>query len=79
MDMLPTTGLWFASGRDEVVEVNQRALIDNVLERYSSEHTVFRKPLQHAHDVGATTTEIIFETRSFLDQKPADDVRPPDQ
>jgi hypothetical protein len=58
--------------------VNQRALIDKVLARYSGEHTVFRELLQNADDAGATAAEIIFETQSFLDQKPASDVRLPD-
>lgn len=58
--------------------MNQRALIDKVLARYSGEHTVFRELLQNADDAGATAAEIIFETRSFLDKKPASDVRLPD-
>ena len=32
------SALW-ESGRDETVEVNQRALIDKVLARYSGEYT----------------------------------------
>ena len=58
--------------------MNQRALIDKVLARYSGEHTVFRELLQNADDAGATAAEIIFETQSFLDHKPASDVRLPD-
>ncbi len=58
--------------------MNQRALIDKVLARYSGEHTVFRELLQNADDAGATAAEIVFETRSFLDQKPVSEMRLPD-
>ncbi|KAG8895151.1 hypothetical protein FRB99_000735, partial [Tulasnella sp. 403] len=59
--------LW-ASGRDEEVQVNQRALIDKVLARYSGEHTVLRELLQNSDDAGAKTVEIHFNTRAFLEQ-----------
>ncbi|KAF8070283.1 hypothetical protein FPV67DRAFT_1486835 [Lyophyllum atratum] len=49
---VPRDALW-ASGHDESVEVNQRALIDKVLARYSGEFTV----------------EIHFDTRKYLDCK----------
>ncbi|KAH9824771.1 hypothetical protein DFH28DRAFT_941666 [Melampsora americana] len=45
---------------DEAVEVNQRALIDKVLARYSGENTVFRELLQNADDASATEVEIKF-------------------
>lgn len=57
--------LW-ESGHDETVEVNQRALIDKVLARYSGEFTVFRELLQNSDDARSEEVEIRFET------KPAD-------
>ncbi|KAI9067076.1 hypothetical protein FKP32DRAFT_1644765 [Trametes sanguinea] len=60
--------LW-ESGHDESVEVNQRALIDKVLARYSGEFTVFRELLQNSDDAEATAVEIHFETKEYLDQK----------
>ncbi|KAH9014859.1 hypothetical protein EDB84DRAFT_1590279 [Lactarius hengduanensis] len=64
--------LW-ATGRDETVEVNQRALIDKVLARYSGEFTVFRELLQNSDDAGAHSVEIRFETESYLfREKPSD-------
>ncbi|KAG8814868.1 hypothetical protein FRC17_000941 [Serendipita sp. 399] len=50
-------------GEDEPVEVNQRALIDKVLARYSAKFTVFRELLQNADDAEATAVQIIFETK----------------
>ncbi|EDR11411.1 uncharacterized protein LACBIDRAFT_313549 [Laccaria bicolor S238N-H82] len=58
--------LW-ESGYDESVEVNQRALIDKVLARYSGEFTVFRELLQNSDDAQSKNVEIRFETRSFID------------
>ncbi|TDL20724.1 hypothetical protein BD410DRAFT_841150 [Rickenella mellea] len=60
--------LW-ESGRDESVEVNQRALIDKVLARYSGEFTVFRELLQNSDDAASKAAEIHFETRSFSEGK----------
>ncbi|GLB37239.1 putative protein of unknown function (DUF3684) [Lyophyllum shimeji] len=60
--------LW-ASGHDETVEVNQRALIDKVLARYSGEFTVFRELLQNSDDAQATAVEIHFDTQKYLDGK----------
>ncbi|PCH38307.1 hypothetical protein WOLCODRAFT_96891 [Wolfiporia cocos MD-104 SS10] len=60
--------LW-ESGHDESVEVNQRALIDKVLARYSGEFTVFRELLQNSDDAGAKAVEIRFETKKFLDRR----------
>ncbi|KAI0046331.1 hypothetical protein FA95DRAFT_1398210 [Auriscalpium vulgare] len=57
--------LW-ESGHDETVEVNQRALIDKVLARYSGEFTVFRELLQNSDDAGARAVEIRFETEGWL-------------
>ncbi|KAG8689809.1 hypothetical protein FRC09_012247, partial [Ceratobasidium sp. 395] len=59
--------LW-QQGRDETVEVNQRALIDKVLARYSGEFTVFRELLQNADDARATSAEIRFDTKKHLAQ-----------
>jgi len=53
------------------VEVNQRALIDKVLARYSGEFTVFRELLQNADDAGATAVQIMFETTQFLNRRKA--------
>ncbi|KAG8684005.1 hypothetical protein FRC08_013955, partial [Ceratobasidium sp. 394] len=60
--------LW-QQGRDETVEVNQRALIDKVLARYSGEFTVFRELLQNADDAHATAAEIRFDTKPHLAQQ----------
>jgi hypothetical protein len=42
--------------------VNQRALIDKILARYSGKFTVFRELVQNADDAGATTVQILFHT-----------------
>ncbi|WFD36491.1 hypothetical protein MCUN1_003371 [Malassezia cuniculi] len=52
-----------ADGRDEeAITVNQRALIDKILARYSAEFTVFRELLQNADDAGASECELRFST-----------------
>ncbi|TXT08933.1 hypothetical protein VHUM_02407 [Vanrija humicola] len=66
--------LWSA-GRDETVEVNQRALIDKILARYSGEHTIFRELLQNADDAGAQHVQVKFYTRAGIDAQEAG--RPP--
>ncbi|KAG6891738.1 hypothetical protein C0992_006158 [Termitomyces sp. T32_za158] len=63
---VPRESLW-ASGHDESVEVNQRALIDKVLARYSGEFTVFRELLQNSDDAQATAVEIHFNTQTYID------------
>ncbi|TCD69784.1 hypothetical protein EIP91_006320 [Steccherinum ochraceum] len=60
--------LW-ASGHDESVEVNQRALIDKVLARYSGEFTVFRELLQNSSDAASKAVQIHFETEAYLQHK----------
>ncbi|EJD01998.1 uncharacterized protein FOMMEDRAFT_109078 [Fomitiporia mediterranea MF3/22] len=60
--------LW-NSGHDESVEVNQRALIDKVLARYSGEFTVFRELLQNSDDASSKSVEIHFETQAHLDRR----------
>ncbi|KAJ3749126.1 hypothetical protein DFH05DRAFT_638806 [Lentinula detonsa] len=60
--------LW-DQGHDEKVEVNQRALIDKVLARYSGEFTVFRELLQNSDDAQSNEVEIRFETRAYLEEK----------
>lgn len=60
------------SGHDETVEVNQRALIDKVLARYSGEFTVFRELLQNSDDARSEAVEIRFETQAFLSTKTGD-------
>ncbi|OAX38848.1 hypothetical protein K503DRAFT_131582 [Rhizopogon vinicolor AM-OR11-026] len=76
--------LW-ATGYDETVEVNQRALIDKVLARYSGEFTVFRELLQNSDDAQSSMVELYFETEEHLRQKsnkntlqPKDNARFPD-
>lgn len=68
---LARDALW-ESGHDESVEVNQRALIDKVLARYSGEFTVFRELLQNSDDAGAKAVEIRFETKEYLNRKSED-------
>ncbi|KAG6829550.1 hypothetical protein H0H92_004219 [Tricholoma furcatifolium] len=69
--MAAREALW-ASGRDESVEVNQRALIDKVLARYSGEFTVFRELLQNSDDAQATSVEIHFDTQAYIDSVSAE-------
>ncbi|GAA5922620.1 uncharacterized protein JCM15063_003364 [Sporobolomyces koalae] len=49
-------------GQDEAVSVNQRALVEKILARYSGEHTVFRELLQNSDDAGAAHVELHFKT-----------------
>ena len=51
------------------MEVNQRALIDKVLARYSGEFTVFRELLQNSDDASSSEVEIHFDTQAHLDTK----------
>lgn len=55
-------GINWDSGADISVQVNQRALIDKILARYSGEFTIFRELLQNADDAGAKTVKIRFES-----------------
>ncbi|KAF8497462.1 hypothetical protein F5888DRAFT_1829389 [Russula emetica] len=64
--------LW-AAGHDEAVEVNQRALIDKILARYSGEFTVFRELLQNSDDAEARSVEIRFETVEYLSREKGDE------
>ncbi|GAA99452.1 hypothetical protein E5Q_06151 [Mixia osmundae IAM 14324] len=57
-----------ASGVEEDVQVNQRALIDKILARYSGEYTVFRELLQNADDATATEVHIHFQTATAASQ-----------
>jgi len=66
--------LWVA-GHDETVEVNQRALIDKVLARYSGQFTVFRELLQNSDDAEARSVEIRFETGAYLSRENGDDLQ----
>ncbi|KAK2467792.1 hypothetical protein APHAL10511_000087 [Amanita phalloides] len=59
--------LW-ATGFDESVEVNQRALINKILARYSGEFTVFRELLQNSDDAESKTVEIHFDTEKIEDK-----------
>ncbi|KAF9529296.1 hypothetical protein CPB83DRAFT_906254 [Crepidotus variabilis] len=65
--VLSKESLW-ATGHDETVEVNQRALIDKVLARYSGEFTVFRELLQNSDDAQSKAVEIHFETQRHLNK-----------
>ncbi|KDQ54066.1 hypothetical protein JAAARDRAFT_409896 [Jaapia argillacea MUCL 33604] len=65
---LARDALW-ENGHDESVEVNQRALIDKVLARYSGEFTVFRELLQNSDDAGSQAVEIRFETKGYLERQ----------
>nr|ODN97578.1 hypothetical protein L204_02996 [Cryptococcus depauperatus CBS 7855] len=58
--------LW-SLGQDEDVEVNQRALIDKILARYSGEHTIFRELLQNSDDAGAQHVQIKFYTAKGME------------
>ena len=49
-------------GVDTRVEVNQRALIDKILARYSSVGAVYRELLQNSNDAEATVAEIYITT-----------------
>ncbi|KAF9644423.1 hypothetical protein BDM02DRAFT_3272450 [Thelephora ganbajun] len=78
--MAPTTKDALAcwnSGHDESVEVNQRALIDKVLARYSGEFTVFRELLQNSDDASSKAVEIRFETKRYIDRNNSDDHQAP--
>ena len=55
----------WANGEDESVTVNQRALIDKILARYSGEFTVFRELLQNSDDAQATEVEIHFRSKDL--------------
>ncbi|KAF8497439.1 hypothetical protein F5888DRAFT_1634399 [Russula emetica] len=66
--------LW-AAGHDEVVEVNQRDLINKVLARYSGKFTVFRELLQNSDDAEARSVEIRFETAAYLSRENGDDLQ----
>ncbi|EIW70337.1 hypothetical protein TREMEDRAFT_29286 [Tremella mesenterica DSM 1558] len=63
----PTKEELWSSGKDETVEVNQRALIDKILARYSGEHTIFRELLQNADDAGAQEVQVKFYSQQGLD------------
>lgn len=62
MAMPGSTAAFWDQGEDVSVEVNQRALIDKILARYSGEFTIFRELLQNADDAGAKTVRIRFYT-----------------
>jgi HSP90 family molecular chaperone len=49
-----------SGAKEERVEVNQRHLIDKILARYSTEHTIFRELFQNSNDAGATSVSVDF-------------------
>ncbi|OWT41907.1 hypothetical protein C362_00273 [Cryptococcus neoformans Bt1] len=71
MPPLTKEELW-SSGQDEDVEVNQRALIDKILARYSGEHTIFRELLQNSDDAGAQHVQVKFYTKEGLEALKSD-------
>ncbi|KAH8916083.1 hypothetical protein BT69DRAFT_1356002 [Atractiella rhizophila] len=58
-------------GEEEQVEVNQRALIDKVLARYSGEFTVYRELIQNASDAGASHVSVHFTSAEELTELPS--------
>lgn len=56
-----------SAGPEEAITVNQRALIDKILARYSAEFTVFRELLQNADDAGASECELRFTSARARD------------
>ncbi|KAG5518644.1 hypothetical protein PMAC_002613 [Pneumocystis sp. 'macacae'] len=50
------------TGLESSVTVNQRALIDKILSRYASEHTLFRELLQNSDDACSQQAEIRYQT-----------------
>eukprot|EP00510_Aplanochytrium_minuta_P006001 CAMPEP_0184008488 /NCGR_PEP_ID=MMETSP0954-20121128/2005_1 /TAXON_ID=627963 /ORGANISM="Aplanochytrium sp, Strain PBS07" /LENGTH=316 /DNA_ID=CAMNT_0026287611 /DNA_START=118 /DNA_END=1065 /DNA_ORIENTATION=+ len=48
---------------EEAVKVNQRALIDKILARYSTKYTLFREMIQNADDATASEVQIRFVTK----------------
>ncbi|KAH9953159.1 hypothetical protein BC827DRAFT_1380025 [Russula dissimulans] len=67
--------LW-ATGHDETIEVNQRALIDKVLARYSGEFSVFRELLQNSDDAESHSAEIRFETGGYISRDKGSEPQP---
>lgn len=51
------------------VTVNQRALIDKVLSRYSSENTLLRELLQNSDDANATAVKIVYESSNRIESE----------
>ncbi|KAJ9116283.1 hypothetical protein QFC22_004723 [Naganishia vaughanmartiniae] len=66
------SGINWESGDDISVQVNQRALIDKILARYSGEFTIFRELLQNADDADASTVKIRFTTCKNADSSALD-------
>lgn len=50
---------------EEAVRVNQRALVDKILARYSTEYTLFREMIQNADDAAATKVQIRFRSKGY--------------
>ncbi|KDQ08135.1 hypothetical protein BOTBODRAFT_180161 [Botryobasidium botryosum FD-172 SS1] len=59
------TELWEGE-TNEPIKINQKALIDKVLARYSGEFVVFRELLQNADDANAERVKIHFKTRKYM-------------
>lgn len=55
--------------REEAVTVNQRALIDKILARYSTQLTLFRELLQNANDARATKLQIRFTGTGYWQER----------
>ncbi|KAG8920890.1 hypothetical protein FRC02_000579, partial [Tulasnella sp. 418] len=56
------------AGREEGVEVDQKALIEKILARYAGEFSVFRELMQNSDDASAKIVEIHFHTQAHLNR-----------
>ncbi|KAF9650775.1 hypothetical protein BDM02DRAFT_3140374 [Thelephora ganbajun] len=72
-----TKGTLWSSGHDEAVEVNQRALIDKILARYSGEFAVFRELLQNSDDAHSKAVEIRFKTGGYINRNGSNEGQAP--
>ncbi|KAF8415909.1 hypothetical protein L210DRAFT_876000, partial [Boletus edulis BED1] len=59
-----------------LVKVDQRALIDKMLARYSGKFTVFRELLQNADDAGSSTVQICFKSVAWQGEEHDTDASP---
>uniref|UniRef100_U9T5E2 Sacsin/Nov domain-containing protein n=1 Tax=Rhizophagus irregularis (strain DAOM 181602 / DAOM 197198 / MUCL 43194) TaxID=747089 RepID=U9T5E2_RHIID len=53
-----------SNSEGELVEINQRCLIDKILARYSSEFVIYRELMQNSDDAKSSSIQIIFETKN---------------
>ncbi|GBC47128.1 uncharacterized protein OCT59_002225 [Rhizophagus irregularis] len=57
-----------SGSEEQIVEVNQRDLIDKILARYSSKHVIYRELLQNSDDAESKSIQIKFETEPNTDK-----------